>query len=308
VTTGAAQTGGDAPSAARAVDTPGPARAGVGPVVEPRCSPRRVDLGAWAVNAVVSSTLAFLLLPLIVVTLASFTGGSRVSFPPKPPLGVQWYVQFFTGDRWVIALQSSLIIAGLVVLVSGPVGTLAAVGWTRRTFRGKELVYQLLFVPFLVPGLVLAIGLLMSLRPLRLEALYGSWWSVVIGHSLWATPVVFVVMVAVLQNIDADVVAAAKNLGAGPVRVFVEITLPLARAGVVASFVMAFVISFHEFIMALFLLAKRPVRTLPVEVWNSLRYELSPVIAAIDAFMITSVVVALLVVAKLVGIERIAPR
>ena len=270
--------------------------------------PRSIDLGQLGLNVMLYTTLVFLLVPLAVVTIASFTGGGYVSFPPKAPLGFEWYIEFFTSDRFLPAMINSLIIGALVVLVSGSVGILAAVGWTMRDFQGKELVYYLLFLPFLVPGLVLAIGLVTSFQPLGIGFLYGSRWTVIIGHSLWATPLVFVIMVAVLQGIDPNITASAKDLGARPFRAFWEISLPLVRAGIMAAIILAFVISFHEFIISLFLLASAQVRTLPVEVWNSLRFELSPVIAAIDAFLIVTVVVALAVLSKLVGIERVALR
>ena len=135
----------------------------------------------------------------------------------------------------------------------------------------------------------------------------GNRWAVVIGHCLWATPLVFIVMVSVLQGIDWALVDAAKSLGARPIRTFYEITLPLVRPGVIASLILAFVVSFHEFIIALFLTGSSS-RTLPVLVWNSLRLEVSPIIAAIDAMMIITIVIALIVLAKSVGIERIRMR
>ena len=173
-----------------------------------------------------------------------------------------------------------------------------------QKFRGQQLVHHMLFLPFLAPGLVIGIGLPMSLGPLHLSAMVGSRWAVVIGHCLWATPLVFIVMVSVLHSIDWSLVDAAKSLGARPMRAFYEITLPLVRPGGIASLILAFVVSFHEFIIALFLTGPNS-RTLPVLVWNSLRLEVSPIIAAIDAMMIITIVLALLVLAKSVGIERI---
>jgi putative spermidine/putrescine transport system permease protein len=111
-------------------------------------------------------------------------------------------------------------------------------------------------------------------------------------------------MAAVLQGLDPALADAAKSLGANPLRAFLEVTLPLTRAGMLSSVILAFVISFHEFIMALFL-ATPSTRTLPVVVWTSLRYEVRPIIASIDSLMIVSVIIALILIARLVGIEKI---
>ena len=287
-------------------DDPRPARGGAadGPVPVRR---KRVDVGATATAILNYATLTFLMLPIVIIVVASFTSGRYVTFPPELPLSLRWYKEFFESDLYLAGLKNSLITGGLVVAVAGSVGMLAAVGWTMRKFRGQELVYHILFLPFLVPGLVIGIGLLMSLGPLHLSVLVGNRWVVVIAHCLWATPLVFIVMVAVLQSIDPALLDAAKSLGARPVRAFYEVTLPLVRPGVIASLVLAFVVSFHEFIIALFLTGPSS-RTLPVLVWNSLRFEVSPIIAAIDAMMIITIVIALIVIAKSVGIERIRMR
>lgn len=246
--------------------------------------------------------------PIVVVVLSSFTSGAYVGFPPQLPLSLQWYRAFVESPLYVPALKNSLSIGLLVVLVSCPVGIAAAVGWTHKEFRGKQLVYLLLFLPFLVPALIIGIGLLMSLDPLQLEALAGTRLLVVVGHAILATPLVFLVMVGVLQGVEPNLIAAARDLGASPLRSFYEVTLPLVRAGVLASVVLAFITSFHEFIVSLFLTAGSRNRTLPVQVWTALRSELSPIIAAIDTLMVASVIVALLLVSRLVGIDKIRVR
>ena len=275
--------------------------------VSVRVRPRRRgrSVGSLAVNIVAYTTLTFLMIPIVVVVLSSFTSGAYVGFPPEFPLSLKWYSAFIASPIYLPALKNSLTIGLLVVLVSFPIGVAAAIGWTRREFRGKQVVYFLLFLPFLVPALVIGIGMLMSLHPLSLDALAGTRLLVVIGHSILATPLVFLVMVGVLHGVEPNLVSAARDLGAGAWRAFYEVTLPLVRAGALAAIVLAFITSFHEFIVSLFLTAGSRNRTLPVEVWTALRFELSPIIAAIDTLMVASVVLALIVVARLVGIEKI---
>lgn len=264
----------------------------------------RVNLGSAALFAGTALTCLFLLTPIVTVVLTSFTSGHYIVFPPKMPLSLYWYREFFREPLYTSALRNSIRIGIWTAMVSLVIGSLAALGITRKHFKGEDVVYFLLFLPFLVPGIVLGLGILMSLQPLGLSFLREGTGIVVVAHSLWATPLVFVIMVSVLRGLDPRVREAAMVLGAGPVRTHLEVTLPLARAGIMSSAVLAFVISFHEFIMALFLTGPS-TQTLPVVVWNSLRFEVRPIIAAIDSLMIGSVVVALLLIAKLIGIEKI---
>lgn len=276
--------------------------------------PRKVkfDAGALALNLIGYGAIAFFLLPLVVVILISFTSGNSIAFPPELPLSLKWYKAFFEDPLFRQSLLKSLQIAGMTIALSVPLGTAAAVGFTRRRFRGEDIVYFLLFLPFLVPGIVLGIGLLMSLEPLRIGFMQnfpylGSSPIVVIGHSLWATPLAFLVMVAVLRGLDPALRDAAMSLGATPLRTFLEITLPLTRAGLLAAVVLAFVVSFHEFVMAAFLTSAED-RTLPVRIFDSLRFEVRPIIAAVDSLMIFSVLVALVLIGRLIGIEKIRIR
>lgn len=276
--------------------------------------PRKVkfDAGALALNLIGYGTIAFFLLPLVVVILISFTSGNSIGFPPELPLSLKWYKAFFEDPLFRHSLVKSLQIAGMTIALSVPLGTAAAIGFTQRRFRGEDIVYFLLFLPFLVPGIVLGIGLLMSLEPLGIGFMQnfpylGSSPIVVIGHSLWATPLAFLVMVAVLRGMDPALRDAAMSLGATPLRTFFEITLPLTRAGLLAAVILAFVVSFHEFVMAAFLTSAED-RTLPVRIFDSLRFEVRPIIAAIDSLMIFSVLVALILIGRLIGIEKIRMR
>jgi len=245
--------------------------------------------------------LLYLLLPILIVIITSFTSGNYISFPPKLPLTWKWYEAFFGSDRYFSAFLNSLLVGGLTMMLALVVGLMAALGYSHRRFRGRTFVYYLILTPFLMPGIILGISLLMSLGSLGAQ---GSYWVLVVAHCLWAAPLVFLIMVAVLEGVDPALKDTAMNLGAGPLRAFFEITLPLTKAGVISSALLAFVISFHEFVMALFLSAPS-TKTLPVVIWTSLRFEVRPVIAAIDTIMVLTVVLTLLIVSKLIGIEKI---
>lgn len=261
-------------------------------------------LRRWALGAVVGGTLVFLLLPLVAVVLSSFTSGDYISFPPQRPLSVRWYAEFVRDPTYSRALWVSIQVGLIVAAVATIVGTMAALGFGRERFRGREFLRFLLFLPFLMPGIVLGIGIALSLRPLGLEPLRGSISLLVLGHLLWATPVAFVTVAAKLQETDPELENAARAFGASRWRVWREVTLPLVAAALFAGGVLAFVVSFHDFAMALFLTGPETT-TLPVLVWNSLRFEVRPIIAAIDSIMVASVIGALGLLARVVGLDRI---
>jgi ABC-type spermidine/putrescine transport system permease subunit II len=264
----------------------------------------RYRLPRWALGALVGATLLFLLVPLVAVVLSSFTSGEYISLPPQTPLSVRWYGEFLRDHTYLHALEVSVRVGLTVALIATAVGTAAALGFGRERFRGRELLRFLLFLPFLMPGIVLGIGIALSLRPLGLEFLRGSSAVLVLGHLLWATPVVFVTVAAKLQDTDPELENAARTLGASRWRVWREVTLPLLAPALFAGSILAFVVSFHDFAMALFL-AGPETTTLPVVVWNALRFEVRPIIAAIDSIMVVSVIGAIGLLGRLVGLDRI---
>lgn len=267
----------------------------------------RLDAGRLALGLVVGLIVVFLLAPIAAVVGSSFTSGELISFPPRMPLSLRWYREFLEDRTYRQALGNSVLVASVTAFLATVIGTMAALWYARTAFRLKGLLYYLLFMPFLVPGLVLGIGLSVGLEPLGLGRTRGTFVPVVIGHLLWAMPLVFVVMAAVIRELERDLEAAAASLGAPPLAVLRTITIPLLGPGLMASLILAFVISLHEFVMALFL-TSAGTTTLPVVVWNSLRFEVRPIIAAIDSVMVASVVVVLAALGKLVGLEKVTPR
>ncbi len=268
---------------------------------------RRPDVGRLALGLLVGLIVVFLLAPIVAVVGSSLTSGELISFPPRMPLSLRWYREFLEDRTYRQALLNSVLVASVTAVLATVIGTMAALWYARTAFRLRGLVYYLLFMPFLVPGLVLGIGLSVGLEPIGLGRTRGTFVPVVLGHLLWAMPLVFVVMAAVIRELDRDLEAAAASLGAPPLAVLRTITVPLLGPGLMASLILGFVISLHEFVMALFL-TSAGTTTLPVVVWNSLRFEVRPIIAAIDSVMVGSVVAVLAVLGKLVGLEKVTPR
>jgi ABC-type spermidine/putrescine transport system permease subunit II len=212
--------------------------------------------------------LAALLAPPGYAVWVSFSPGELLE-PPTGQWSLRWYREFANSPRWADALQNSLTVAALAALVATVAGTCAAVAVRRGPTVGAVLL------PLFVPGVVLGMGLLPTAHAL---GVWGTTLSLALAHGLVGLPVVYLVVRAALAEAGPDLEAAARGLGAGPVRAFLRVTLPAVRPAVLAGAALSFLLSLNEFTLALFL-ATPDTETLPVVVWPNLRYGLSPLVA-----------------------------
>ena len=242
-------------------------------------------------------TVVFLLTPLVIVVWLSF-GSSTYMAKPGFDFSLRWYQEVFTESRWTGPFQHSVIIALGSSVLSLCLATPAALALGKAHGRRSDGLNFGVMVPFFMPGLILAVGLLMFTSRIGLS---GTYPGIMIAHSLWGTPIAYLAIRAVYAGTDTAAEEAARVLGAGPIRAFFLITLPSILPGVAAGALFAFVISFNEFLMSLFLTAPSTV-TLPVVIWTSLRYEVSPAVAAI-----ASVFIGLSIVAVLIGLRLVGP-
>jgi len=255
---------------------------------------------AWAAVVTLNClTVGVLLVPLVASMLVSFTPSEFIALPDR--ISFRWYEQFFSDLQWMDALIDTLVIAGLTIAISFPIALLAAIAFTRFYLRWRAVVNTAIMLPLFVPAVILGLG---SLTFHRAIGIWGTHLSVAIAHSLWALPLVFIVLKTTLAGVDRSVEEAAAGLGANPLRVFLEVTLPLVAAGVFVAVLFAFIISVNEFIMSLFL-ATPDVRTLPVAIWPQIRYLLTPIVAAASSVIIVITLVMLGIAAKLVNIRHL---
>jgi putative spermidine/putrescine transport system permease protein len=241
----------------------------------------------------------FLIAPTVVVVVMSFSTSPTLSFPP-PAYGLHWYQNFFSSPEWTTATWTSVKVALLATALATVLGTLTALGLVRGRFPMKNLVTALLLSPLIVPIVIIAIG--MYLLYVR-WALQGTLWGFVVAHASLGLPLVVVNVAASLQTLDRNLEMAAQNLGAGPLRTFMRITLPLILPGVISGALFAFITSWDEVVTSIFL-ASPFVRTLPVVMWSVVRSQIDPTIAAVAA-MLTAVTVVLLMSVLLA--RRLAP-
>lgn len=264
-----------------------------------RC--RNLDLPSALIAFATIAVLGFILAPIVITVVVSFNPGNYILFPPEG-MSLRWYRVFFQDYTWMMVFRNSLDIAFPTMLISTCVGVLAALGYMRHQFRGRNAVNLLIMLPFLVPGILIGISLLMFAHKIGFA---GTYRVVVAGHCLWAIPTVFLLVQAVLAGYDFTVEEAARDLGAGAVKTFFLITVPRIRTGIFTAMIFSFITSFGEFSIALFLTAPDTM-TMPVQIWNSLKYEVTPVVAAVSTVMIATTLLGIGLGAKLIGIKKIS--
>lgn len=253
-------------------------------------------IGAW-VGFVV------MLLPVLIVVLAGLNSGDHLTFPPEG-LSFRWIVAFFESSAFLDAYLFSLWLAVVTMVISTVIGTMAAIVLTRVVFPGRNLLRLYFLSPLILPGIVLGLALYVFYVTTG-WGLTRTMTGLIIGHVLVTCPYVIGTVSAALYNFDVTLEEAARSLGAGPFTAFRKVTLPNIGAGMMAGAIFAFIVSFGQFDVSLFL--STPNYTpLPIALYISLRYTFEPTAAAAGIFAIALVVISMLITANLVNIRKFA--
>ena len=232
----------------------------------------------------------WLVAPTLVVIPMSFADKKSLAFPPTG-FSLQWYENFFTNPQWFGSLVTSAKVAVMVALVATVIGTMAAIGIERMKSRTGGLIRAVLITPMIVPGVVLAVGVYAVYLDTQLV---GTWTGYVLAHTLLAIPFVVIAVGANLAVFDARLETAAASLGASRLKTFFTITLPLILPGILSGALFAFVTSFDEVIVSLFITSPQ-LKTLPVQIFSSMTRDADPTVAAVGSliFMATSLIIGL---------------
>ena len=232
----------------------------------------------------------FLLLPIAIVVPMSFSTAISFEFPP-PGYSLGYYAKYFTSEEWLQPTLNSFVIAlgatALTMLLVVP----AAFGYVRYRFRGKAFVNLLMMAPLIVPHVVSALAYYAFLGRARLT---GTHLGVIVAHGVLAVPVTFLVITATLKGFDRNLERAAMSAGAGPLRTFFHVTLPVLRPGMLVGALFAFLSSFNEAVGVIFI-GGRDATTLPKKMYESIRLESDPVIAVVSTLLVSAVVLGVLV-------------
>ena len=236
----------------------------------------------------------YLVFPITIIIPISFSPSEYLQFPPKG-VSLQWYKAYLSSEEWIDSTIQSLKVAVLTMVFSTVLGTLASLGLVRGKFRGKKIIQIFIISPMIIPHIIIAIGLYFMFANWHLV---GKTMGIVLGHLPLAIPFVVVTVSASLYGFNVSLEEAALTLGANRIKTFFLVTYPLIQPGILAGALFAFIISFDELIVALFLSGTRAV-TLPKRMFDALRFEISPVIASISTILILLAIVVLIGLALL---------
>jgi putative spermidine/putrescine transport system permease protein len=274
----------------------------------------RRSIGRGLYLGVVSLVYVFLLTPLVIVVLASFNSGEYLSFPPEG-LSLRWYVKFLNSPSFMDSLWFSLKLALLCTVCSTLLGTMVALYVVRFAGRWRDHLRLFILMPLLLPEILTAIALLFFYY--NIEAFFGAiglnvlsgafrntFLGLLIGHVLITLPFVFLGISASLYNFDTSLEEAARSLGADKFTTFRRITLPLIKPGIIAGALLAFIISFDLFNMSL-LLKGVGVATLPIQLFDYVRWDFDPTAAAVSSVSIAITLLAIVVTERLVGLHSL---
>jgi len=243
------------------------------------------------VYALVAVVVVFLIAPMLIIVPMSFSASNELRFPPTG-FSTRWYERFFADPLWTNAAVTSLEVGFATVIVSTVLGTLAALGLTRGRYPARVIVNGLILSPLVVPVVIIAIGMYFVFVDWRIA---GTLPGLVAAHSVLAIPFVIVNVSVSLRTLDRNLELAAQNLGANPWRTFRRITFPLILPGIAAGAAFAFITSWDEVVVAIFL-SSPLVRTLPVVMWSQVRSVIDPTIAAVATIVMLVTTVSLLLI------------
>ena len=236
------------------------------------------------------SVFFFLIAPLFVIFPLSFNAEEFLVFSDgmkrldPDAFSLRWYKDMIYGTKnpWGAAAKNSLIIAVFATIGSIILGTVAALGLSSRHMPYKGLIMATLISPMIVPLIISGVAIFFFIAKVGLAATHLG---IIIAHIILGTPFVVITVTATLSGFDHSVTRAAASLGSNPVNTFLKITLPLILPGVISGGLFAFVTSFDEVVVVLFL-AGLETTTIPIQMWTGLREQLSPTILAVATCLI----------------------
>ncbi len=265
---------------------------------------------AWyyAFRMICLAIFIFLIAPILVIIPLSFNAESFFSFTdgmlalkpeayslkwyrdifangmldPNAPLSLDWLKDSWMRSQWMIALKNSLVIGVSATFVATILGTLASVGLSRPEMPFRGLINGILISPMIVPIVITATGMFFFFSQVGLAQTYLG---LVFAHALLGTPFVVITVTATLTSFDRSLLRAAANLGANPLTTFFKVQMPLILPGVISGALFAFITSFDEVVVVLFL-AEPDQRTIPRQMWSGLREQISPTILAVATILI----------------------
>ncbi|SLN58287.1 Inner membrane ABC transporter permease protein YdcV [Roseivivax jejudonensis] len=254
----------------------------------------------YSFRVLCGAIFVFLITPILVVMPLSFNAENFFTFTPEmlafDPEGysLRHYRNFFDSSEWQQALRNSLIIAPIATLLAVTFGTLAAIGLSQPHVPGRQVIMAILISPMIVPLIISAAGMYFFYSRIGLQ---GTYLGVILAHAALGIPFVIITVTATLVGFDRSLTRASANLGANPVTTFFKVQMPLILPGVISGGLFAFITSFDEVVIVLFV-GSAQQQTLPWQMFTGLREQISPTILAV-ATILVGISIALLTTVEL---------
>ncbi|SEG85725.1 ABC transporter permease [Marinobacterium lutimaris] len=245
-------------------------------------------LGLSGVKLTAYLVLLFLMAPILVIIPLSFNAEPYFTFTEgmlaldPSAYSMKWYEEILADQKWILAIKNSFYIGLMATLIATVLGTTAAIGLTSGQMPFQRMIMALLLSPMIVPLIITAAGMFFFYTQLDIA---GSYMGVILAHAALGTPFVVITVNAALAGFDYSLVRASLGMGAKPVYTFFKVIMPLIRPGVISGALFAFVTSFDEVIVVLFL-AGPEQRTIPRQMFSGLREEINPTILAVATLLV----------------------
>ena len=253
----------------------------------------------FAMRALALAAVLLLIGPTVIIVITSFTGAATLKFPP-PSYSLRWYAELANSQQILDAALFSFKVAVLATLGTAVLGTLAAAAIARSRSPLARLLDAVFMSPMVLPGIALGLALLMlfSLSGIRL-----SIWTLAAGHIVVCIPFVLRMVAASVQQVSVSLEESSASLGAGRVYTFLHVTLPLIKRGIIAGSFLAFMSSFDNVPISLFLADARN-EVLPIHMWNILEGSLDVRVASVSGLLVAFTLVTMLMMERVAGVSR----
>lgn len=256
-------------------------------------------MGKWLLAGYNVLAYAFLVAPIAIVLVFSFSDGARFTFPPEG-WSLRWFRYLAGRDELIAAAIVSVQVAALASIGAVVLGLLASLALVRERFRGKAFVEGVLMSPLVLPGIITGVALLQYFTAI---GLVRSFDRLLLAHLVICTPYAIRSVSACLYGIDPSLEEASRTLGGSGWRTFRRILLPLLRPGIAAAFIFAFVTSFDNVVVSIYLIGADTV-TLPVRILTYLEWQFDPSIAAISTIFVAATTALVFVTEAVTGMSR----
>jgi len=244
--------------------------------------------GHYGLRVFAFLVLLFLMMPILVIMPLSFNSEPFFTFTEgmlsldPDAYSLRWYQEIIDDQKWRIAIRNSFVVGIAAATIATTLGTLAAVGLSSPWMPYKRLITALLLSPMIVPLIIIAAGMFFFYTQFNLVGTFGG---LIIAHAALGVPFVIITVTATLSGFDRSLFVAGLSLGASPLKVFWDVVIPLIRPGVISGGLFAFVTSFDEVVLVLFL-AGPEQRTIPRQMFSGLREQINPTILAVATLLV----------------------